>query len=736
MARSRPLALALLLIATLGPPLVAPTSRAQGTSGEKLAVVATYSILGDFVRNVGGEAVDLRTLVGPGGDAHTFEPSPADGAALTEADVVVENGLGFEPWFDDLYAASGTTAPRIDASSGIAPLAAGEEDDHDGGEETAARPVRVLVADAEAPIVRVVEAGTGKVLAAFDVRAPGRVVAGGDGRYGYVVQGDGDVVHAVDGGLSWEAHGDHGHLVSGVPTMLPATLTGDNPIHFVAHGDQVASFNDDDGTAVVATEADLTDPDAALLRIRTARPHHGVAVPLGDRVLVSRPGPDPEDSLPVGIDVYATDGSLRQTLGGCPGLHGEATIGETAVFACADGVLLVGRAVGGDSFVGRKATYPAATDPETRAGTLVADEEGAYVWGNFGDDAMVRIDPTSGAMTVVPNPAGRAAFALEPGADGHLVVLTVDGRLHLIESDTGATAGSVPVVAPFSLEGSYDVVRPSLAVDAGLAVVGDPVGGAVIPVTLPDLAVGGPMAVGGMPSGVALLGPGPEPGSEPATVEAAATPGGTPTGIATPTGMATETDTAQETGGEDHAGHGHGEVDPHIWHDVQHATVMVANVRDGLVAADPANAATYRANAAAYLAELNALDAEVFARVEALPEDRRKLVTTHDTFGYFADRYGFEVLGTALGSVTTEAADPSAGEIAALVEEIRASGVPAIFAENIANPDLMRRIADEAGVELAPTLYTDALGEPGSTGETYLAMVRHNVTTIVTALGS
>ncbi len=177
-----------------------------------------------------------------------------------------------------------------------------------------------------------------------------------------------------------------------------------------------------------------------------------------------------------------------------------------------------------------------------------------------------------------------------------------------------------------------------------------------------------------------------------------------------------------------------GEVDPHVWHDAAHVMRMVGRIRDNLVQADPAHTDTYTANAEAYLTQLRELDAWIADQVNTLPDDRRKLVTSHDTFGYFARRYGFEILGTALGSVSTAVADPAAGEIAELVEEIKAAGVPAIFAENVSNPRLMEQIALEAGVQLAPALYTDALGEPGSDGDTYLKLIRYNVTTIVTAL--
>ena len=184
---------------------------------------------------------------------------------------------------------------------------------------------------------------------------------------------------------------------------------------------------------------------------------------------------------------------------------------------------------------------------------------------------------------------------------------------------------------------------------------------------------------------------------------------------------------------EDHA---HSGDDPHVWHSVPNAIVMVENIRDGLKAADPDRAAAYDASAAAKISDLEQLDAWVREQVATLPEDRRKLVTSHDTFGYFADAYGFQIIGTALGSLSTEAGDPSARQIAQLVGQIREAGVPAIFAENVANPDLMEAIAAEAGVTLAPPLYSDALGAPGTPGDTYDGMMRSNVDTIVQALSA
>ncbi len=179
----------------------------------------------------------------------------------------------------------------------------------------------------------------------------------------------------------------------------------------------------------------------------------------------------------------------------------------------------------------------------------------------------------------------------------------------------------------------------------------------------------------------------------------------------------------------------HGEYDPHIWHDVQHLIHITQRVREALIDAAPHQAAHYRANAGRYIDALQALDAWVVSQTQRLPVTRRKLVTSHNTFRYFAKRYGFTIVSTPLGT-STDMADPSAGAMAALIDQIKAEAVPAIFAENVHNPKLIQRIAREAGVQLPPSLYTDALGAPGSPGETLFKMIRHNVTTIVEALQS
>ena len=189
----------------------------------------------------------------------------------------------------------------------------------------------------------------------------------------------------------------------------------------------------------------------------------------------------------------------------------------------------------------------------------------------------------------------------------------------------------------------------------------------------------------------------------------------------------------EEHEGEEHGeeSHAHGEADPHVWLDVRNVLVWVENIRQALSALDPAHADRYAANAAAYRAELEALDAWVLEQVAQVPPQNRKLVTNHPAFGYFADRYGFEQVAAVYP--ISPGAEPSAREIAELEETIRRFGVPAVFAETTVNPKLAEQVARDTGVRLV-TLYTGSLGGPGSGVESYIDLIRYDVSAIVNAL--
>ncbi len=440
----------------------------------RLRVVATHSIIGDFVRNVAGDAVELTMLAGPNQDPHVYEPAPADSRILLEADLVFENGLLLKGWFDPLYRQSGSNATRVVVSDGV----------------------RLLDYEGE---------------------------------------------HGHDHGHGHDDHGhDHGH-----------------DSHDHASVGEIGEFRILDRGSGRAVVADIRDNH-----------WHGAIpnVPVGDRVSL-------------GAIIVSADGRDRDL-----------------------------------------------SDPAV-------------------NDFIV---------------------ALAPGATEDIVEFVDHGdHVHI----RGIAEGSTEVVFSWTHRGELRYVTPPIAVRVDHDVHGH----------------------------------------------------------------AHDDHDHGHDHDHDHD-HVHGEYDPHVWQSVANAIVMVENIRDGLMDADPANAQLYEDNAAAYIAELEELDDYIFELATMIPHERRILVTGHLAYQYFADRYGFRQLGATLGAITTEGADPSAGEIAALIDEIRDTRAPAVFSETIVNPTLARRVADEAGVEFVAPIYSDALDEPGTEAGTYIDMMRHNIEIMVDAL--
>src|SRR5216683_920110 len=175
------------------------------------------------------------------------------------------------------------------------------------------------------------------------------------------------------------------------------------------------------------------------------------------------------------------------------------------------------------------------------------------------------------------------------------------------------------------------------------------------------------------------------------------------------------------------------DADPHAWQSVVNARIYVANIRDALGAAAPADAEFFRANAELYLAKLDVLDREVREAIAQIQQARRKVISTHDAFGYFAAAYGIEFIAPLGVSTESEA---SARDIAGIITQIRTLKIPAVFLENISDPRLIRRISAETGAKVGGTLYSVSLtGEKGD-APTYIDMVRHNIKTLTSALAN
>lgn len=204
-------------------------------------------------------------------------------------------------------------------------------------------------------------------------------------------------------------------------------------------------------------------------------------------------------------------------------------------------------------------------------------------------------------------------------------------------------------------------------------------------------------------------------------------------------GIYGEPGVCEEHAEEEHAeesgenGHEHGDCDPHVWTDPNNIIIWANNIAEAFAAADPANAETYRAGAAAYADEMKTLDAEIEHILAVVPEERRVLVTNHEFLSYFAHRYGFRVVGGILGGSTLDEPDPQ--ELADLVETIRALNAPAIFAEVSASSRFADVIASEAGITVVSDLYSESLSGADGPASTYADYLRYNAQKIAEALG-
>lgn len=192
---------------------------------------------------------------------------------------------------------------------------------------------------------------------------------------------------------------------------------------------------------------------------------------------------------------------------------------------------------------------------------------------------------------------------------------------------------------------------------------------------------------------------------------------------------------------DEEAGHGHGDKrgnaheasDPHAWQDVANVRTYVTNIRDGLIAADPDGRADYEAGAATYVAKLDTLDGEIRAAWSKIPIERRRIITSHDAFGYYAAAYGLEIVSPQ--GVSTEA-EASAKDVARIIRQVKAAKIPAVFVENVSDRRLVERIAKETGARVGGSLYSDALSPADGPAATYLDMMRSNLRELTAALSS
>jgi zinc/manganese transport system substrate-binding protein len=172
-------------------------------------------------------------------------------------------------------------------------------------------------------------------------------------------------------------------------------------------------------------------------------------------------------------------------------------------------------------------------------------------------------------------------------------------------------------------------------------------------------------------------------------------------------------------------------TDPHAWQNLANGRIYVRNIEQGLATADPEGREFYARNAATLIESIDRLEPQVKIAIDRLPKDRRKIITSHDAFGYFGAAYGIQFI--APSGVSTDS-EPSARDVANIIRQIRSLKIPAIFLENISDPRMLERISKESGARIGGTLYSDALSPPDGPAATYLDMFRHNLAALTVAL--
>jgi hypothetical protein len=337
---------------------------------------------------------------------------------------------------------------------------------------------RLFVADHTQPVVRAIDLGSDKEIGRFDLKGYAALSLSATGRTVFAVQGDQNMVQVIDTGIALSDHGEHRDIEIKEPKLLSTTISGEKPGHVVAHGDDLAIFYDRGGKFDFVRESALLEGKADLKPYDTTAAHHGVAVPMGNHLLVSVPNMEAsvkEGELPPRLGLRVLDGDGKQVgdVATCTGLHGEATSARLVAFGCAEGVL-VARPGGMD---GPKLDMLAYGDtlPEGKVSTLLGGTSMQFFLGNYGDDKVVLIDADAKQpYRLVELPLRRVDFTLDPAKPRNGYILTEDGRLHLLDVVDGVITKSETVTEPYSKDGHWRDPRPRLAVAGDHIAITDP----------------------------------------------------------------------------------------------------------------------------------------------------------------------------------------------------------------------------------------------------------------------
>ena len=364
---------------------------------------------------------------------------------------------------------------------------------------------RLFVADHAEPVVSVVDLLEGTAIDAFNTQGPATLHRTSSGETVFAVQGAAGAVNSIASGIAFDDHGNHGDIVIEDARLLGVLMEGQKPAHFVERQGYIAQWFDGEDEVRVFTESAVLAESPEIRRADVEAPHHGVAVPYQNHVVVTIPNPEDASKRPIGARVVDFDGNRIGDDVACPGLHGSAGSGDLYALACDTGLLII-RDKGGVPVI-EHLPYSASL-PEGSASTLIGGKSLQYFVGNYGADRIVVIDPLGGedGFALVQLPTRRVHFAVDPIRSQFAYVVTEDGQLHKVDVLRGTITQSLKVTGSYSMDGHWSDPRPRIAVAGDRVVVTDPLDGKLHLVDAETFEPAGEIGMDGMPFNVVAVG--------------------------------------------------------------------------------------------------------------------------------------------------------------------------------------------------------------------------------------
>ncbi|NDV86837.1 hypothetical protein GTW51_08990 [Aurantimonas aggregata] len=379
--------------------------------------------------------------------------------------------------------------------------AAAQDHAHDRGAETH---YRLFIGDHVDGVVRAVEVEDGSSAGEFAIEQTPALYPSASGRTIFAVQGDAGKVAVIATGISFEDHGDHGDIDVGDARLLPTTIEGVKPAHVIEGSGTIAVFDDGSGNITLFPESQLLDGKFQPRTLTPGAAHHGLAAPMGDFLVVSVPGADPEAPR-VGLMVLDAEGERVGEIVACPGVHGQAQSARVFAFGCKDGIVVATPSRG--SAAPTLEHIATADLGEGNVSTLKGGTAMQFFLGNYGPSAVVVIEP--GADEVfrkIDLPTRRVDFALDPAKPRDAYILTEDGQLHHLDVVSGTIEKSARVTEPYSMDGHWRDPRPRLAVAGDHIAITDPREGLVRLVSSDNFEEERTIAVEGVPYTIVAVG--------------------------------------------------------------------------------------------------------------------------------------------------------------------------------------------------------------------------------------